>query len=480
MSRLVVVSNRVPLPSERGPRAGGLAVALGDALRSGALWFGWSGKRSGHPSETPSLQRADGVTYATIDLTEADYRAFYVSFANGALWPLLHFRLGLVSFRTEDYEGYRAVNRRFAAALAPLLRPDDLIWVHDYHLMPLGAELRALGVPNRIGFFLHTPFVPPAILHALPRAAELLACLCTYDVIGFHTRIYRAAFLDCVAEILGVHPDGEGRFIWRGNPVCAIVDPIGIDADAFAATAAEAARGPETAQLHESLVGRALAIGVDRLDYSKGLVNRFEAIGRLFANYPQHRRQVSFLQIAARSREDQGDYQRLRRELDRIVGDTNGRYSEFDWVPLRYMTRTVRRNTLAGFYRTARLAVVTPLRDGMNLVAKEYVAAQDPNDPGVLVLSRFAGAADEMTEALIVNPFDGDEIAEAMHLGLSMDIEERRERWNALRDTVWNTTAHRYCAVFLAHLSQAEVHRVPPNPDPDGILSMAGTPLTDA
>ena len=277
-----------------------------------------------------------------------------------------------------------------------MLRPDDLVWVHDYHLMPMATELRALGVTNRIGFFLHTPFVPPAVFHALPRSPELLASLCAYDVVGFHTRSYRSAFLDCVAETLGVHPDPDGRFAWRGRTVRAIVDPIGIDAEVFAERAIESARSNDARMLRESLGSRALAIGVDRLDYSKGLSNRFVAIGRFFANFPQHHKQVSFLQIAARSREDQGAYQRLRRELDRIVGETNGKYSEFDWTPLRYMTRAVKRETLAGFFRQARLAIVTPLRDGMNLVAKEYVAAQDSDDPGVLILSRFAGAADEL------------------------------------------------------------------------------------
>ncbi len=338
----------------------------------------------------------------------------------------------------------------------PPLRPDDVIWVHDYHLLPLAYELRALGVTNRIGFFLHTPFVPPSIFNALPRSAELLTSLCSYDVVGFHTRTYRSAFLDCVAENFGVHADRDGTFVWRGHAVRAIADPIGIDANAFAQTAAAAARGTDARMLSDSLSKGGLAIGVDRLDYSKGLVNRFEAIGRFFANYPQHRRQVSFLQIAARSREEQGAYQRLRRELDRIVGDTNGRYSEFDWTPLRYMTRAVKRDTLAGFFRLSRLAVVTPLRDGMNLVAKEYVAAQDPDDPGVLILSRFAGAAEELTEALIVNPYDSDEIAEAMHIGLSMELEERRERWQALNAKVTANTAQRFCTLFLNHLSRGD------------------------
>jgi trehalose 6-phosphate synthase len=461
MPRLVVVSNRVPLPTERGPRAGGLAVALADALQPGTLWFGWSGKRSAHPSDTANVQRADGIDYATLDLTEPEYRGFYVNFANGVLWPLLHFRLALMTFRSEDYAAYRTVNRKFAAALAPLLKPDDIVWIHDYHLIPMADELRLLDVQNRIGFFLHTPFVPPAILQALPRADALLAGLCAYDVVGFHTDVYRRAFLDCARDMLGARPDADGRFVWHGKTVDAIVAPVGIDADGFARTAEQNALSIESKQLRESLSNRLLGIGVDRLDYSKGLVGRFEAIGRLFAHYPEHRRQVSFLQIAARSREDQGDYQRLRRELDRIAGDTNGRYSEFDWVPLRYMTRPVRRTTLAGFYRIARLGVVTPLRDGMNLVAKEYVAAQDPEDPGVLILSRFAGAADTMPDALLVNPFDAEEVAAALHRGLKMELPERQERWQGLRNAVWNSTAAQFCTTFLSHLEHPSRHRTP-------------------
>lgn len=454
MSRLVVVSNRVPLPSERGPRAGGLTVALTEALRPGSLWFGWSGRRSTKPA--PHLQHAGGITYATIDMSEADYRAFYVSFANGALWPLLHFRLALVNYRSEDYGSYRAMNRRFAEALAPMLQPDDLVWVHDYHLIPLGEMLRELGANNRLGFFLHTPFVPPALLQALPRADELLGAMCAYDVVGFHTTTYRDAYLNCLREILGVRHDAQGRVVYRGQASQAIADPVGIDADAFAAGAVEAAQSLEAKQLRESLPDdRKLAIGAERLDYSKGLANRFEAFARLLAKYPEHRRQVSFLQIAARSREDLGDYQRLRRELDRIVGDVNGRFSEFDWVPLRYMTRTVRRSTLAGFFRIARLGVVTPLRDGMNLVAKEYVAAQDPDDPGVLILSRFAGAAEDMAEALVVNPYDADEITAAMHTGLCMDLDERKERWQALRARVWKASAAQYCHTFLNALAES-------------------------
>jgi trehalose 6-phosphate synthase len=444
MARLVVVSNRVPVPTDRGPRAGGLAVALADALRPGSVWVGWSGRRSARTDHQPALQEAGGVTYATIDLSETDYRLFYVGYSNGVLWPLLHFRLGLVDYHTEEYDGYRAVNRRFAACIAPLLRPDDLIWVHDYHLMPLGEELRARGVRNRIGFFLHTPFPPPELIYALPHANELLASFCSYDVVGFHTLGYRAAFLACLQTVPGIVPQRHPHVI---------VDPIGIDADGFAGLAVASVHSPEARRMKASLAARSLAIGVDRLDYSKGLVNRFEAFARLLAKYPQHRRRVSFLQIAPRSREDLSAYRTLRLELDRIVGNTNGQYSEFDWTPLRYMTRAVARRALAGFYRIARVAVVTPLRDGMNLVAKEFVAAQDPDDPGVLVLSRFAGAADELSDALIVNPFDADEIAEAMHTAFAMGLGERRARHAKLRARVGETTAARYCERFLSHLA---------------------------
>jgi trehalose 6-phosphate synthase len=458
VARLVVVSNRVPLPSERGPRAGGLAVALADALRPGSLWFGWSGRRSATPSETPDLEQADGVNYATVDMTEAEYRAYYIGFANGVLWPLLHFRLGLMTYRREDYQGYRAVNRRFAAALKSVLLPDDLIWVHDYHLIPLAQELRRLGVRNRIGFFLHIPFVPPVMLEVLPCATEMLEGLAAYDVVGFHTDGYRQAFLQSAREILGVTPRHHA-FMHNGSVVDAIVDPIGIDTEVFAKDAVRAARGVESQRLRGSLGERALAIGVDRLDYSKGLSNRLIGFGRLLAAYPEHRRKVNFLQVAARSREDGVDYQQIRRELDRIAGNVNGSYSEFDWIPLRYITRALSRRTLAGFYRIARVGVVTPLRDGMNLVAKEFIAAQNASDPGMLVLSRFAGAADELTEALIVNPFDPDEIAEAMHQALTMELDERRARHKALQEKVHQSTARRYCEVFLRHLMAGETQR---------------------
>ena len=446
LARLVIVSNRTP---GKGAKAGGLAVALKDAIQPGTLWFGWSGKIVEHPSETATVTPQDGVDVATIDLNRADYQNFYVGFANGTLWPLLHFRIGLMEFRREHLEGYRAVNRLFARALAPLLRPDDLVWVHDYHLIPLAGELRAAGVANAIGFFLHIPFVPSSMFAALPRGEDLLNDLCTFDVVGFQTAEHRDDFLDCVRRTLKLPADDDGTISVDGRTVHAIVTPIGIDTENFQKLAQQAVKSRNTRRLTESLVGRQLMIGADRLDYSKGLPNRFEAFSRLLTRFPEHKNGVSFLQIAAPSREDVSEYASLRHRLNRVAGDINGRHGAFDWVPLRYMSQSLARSTLAGFYRIARIGVVTPLRDGMNLVAHEYVAAQDPADPGVLILSRFAGVANYFEDALIVNPYDPDEIAEAMHEAVAMGLDERKLRHGRLFEVLKSLSARAYCDEFL-------------------------------
>lgn len=453
MARVVIVSNRVPVPNERGARAGGLAVGIADALKDGGLWFGWSGQISAGARNPVRKIEAEGITYATIDLNQEDYDQFYVGYANSTLWPLLHFRLGLIDFKREALDGYFSVNRTFAAALALELEPDDIVWIHDYHLIPLGAELRRLGVRNRLGFFLHIPFVPASLFTALPQGEKLLRAFLAYDVVGLQTEEHRRDFLDAVKQVLGMEPDDNGALVTADGTSRAIANPIGIDARGFAAMAAKAERSTETQRLLSSLVGRDLVIGVDRLDYSKGLPNRFSAFGKLLHDYPEHRQKVSYLQVAAKSREDVSEYQALRRELDRKAGNINGRYAEFDWVPLRYMTRPMGRSTLAGFYRAAKVGLVTPLRDGMNLVAKEFIAAQDQNDPGVLILSRFAGAAEDLSEALIVNPYDPGEITDAMHQALTMPLEERRDRMDRLRGRVFTTTAESYCRNFLAALA---------------------------
>jgi trehalose 6-phosphate synthase len=454
VARVVVVSNRVPVPTEGTPRAGGLAVALKDVIKVGGLWFGWSGRTAETTSTAAEIRSVGKVDYATIDLSDDDYRHFYVGYANGTLWPLLHFRPGLLEFERSDFESYLAVNRTLARALAPLIRPDDLIWVHDYHLIPLGSELRALGITNRIGFFLHIPWVPPSLFEALPQSDRLLRMMCDFDVVGFQTAQHLRDFEDCMRGLLGLSSVPGVGIQMAGRTMLPVATPIGIDARAFARQAKRAASAQATRRLIDSLVGRGLIIGVDRLDYSKGLQNRFEAFSRLLERWPEHRLKVSYLQVAARSREDVLEYQRLKRELDRRAGEINGRFAEFDWVPLRYMTRPIARAALAGFYRVARVGLVTPLRDGMNLVAKEYIAAQDPEDPGVLVLSRFAGAAEELDDAIVINPHDADEIAEALHQALTMPLEVRKARHERLFEKVCRTTAHTYCRDFISALTR--------------------------
>ena len=299
--------------------------------------------------------------------------------------------------------------------------------------------------------------MPASVFAALPQGDALLRDLCAYDVVGFQTQEHQHDFLDTVSQRLPNLTNRDGSILTPHGVVRSIVAPVGIDGPAFRDQAQRSASGKNTHRLQESLVGRYLMIGVDRLDYSKGLPNRFEAFNRLLSRFPEHKQHVSFLQIAAPSREEVKEYAALRPELNRIAGDINGRHGAFDWVPLRYMSQNVARSTLAGFYRVARAGVVTPSRDGMNLVAHEYVAAQDPADPGVLILSRFAGAASYFEDALIVNPFDPDEVAEAMHEALVMPLEERRHFTGATyRARVCAMTAEAYCDTFLQALAPTQ------------------------
>lgn len=455
MSRLVIVANRVPDPRERGATAGGLAVALKEALaRREAVWFGWSGGTAEETAETPKEFRHGRTTYATLDLGEKDYRQYYQGFANAALWPVLHYRLGIARFDRQDWMGYCRVNAAFAKALAPLLRPDDTIWVHDFHLFLMAAELRALGCRQKIGFYLHVPFPPRAVFAGLPNAQTILEALAAHDAIGVQT--------EDDAENL------RGALMNAGLAQAALkvgAFPIGIDAAGFAAVAARRFATREIEQLRVSLAGRALAIGVDRLDYTKGLPQRIAGFGKLLERFPRHRSRVTFLQVAPVSRGDVAQYRALRRELDESVGRINGQYAEPDWAPIRYITRAVARPTLAGYMRLARIGLVTPLRDGMNLVAKEYVAAQDPADPGVLVLSRFAGAALELDGAVLVNPLDPDDIAEALDVALAMPEDERLDRWKRMDAAVRSNTAAAWCRRFLGALEGdsevTEAGRVP-------------------
>ncbi len=437
MGRLLVVSNRVATPGD--VRAGGLAVALQGLLRQRrGVWFGWSG---GFGDGPPQTQIGDGIRFCTLDLPEAEFDAYYHRFANRALWPLLHYRSDLVHFDREAYEGYLAVNARFADALARELRGDDVLWVHDYHLIPLARALRERGVRQRIGFFLHIPMPSWDALCMLPEHRDLLSRLADYDLVGVQT----PADADNLRRHFAQFQVPAGR--------CAIAAfPIGIDADAVARDATAAPAREAALALHHSLSGRRLAIGVDRLDYSKGLPERFRAFARHLERDDGGHDPVTYLQIAPPSRGEVPEYQTLRQELERLAGHINGLHARPDWTPLRYVNHCYPHTVLAGFYRTADLALVTPLRDGMNLVAKEYVAAQEPADPGVLVLSRFAGAAHELREALLVNPHDVDQAADAIGTALAMPRAERRERWHAMMATIRRNGIDAWSRGFLARL----------------------------
>lgn len=451
MARLLVVSNRVPDPADAiGPRAGGLAVVLADALAPGSLWFGWSGRQLAERSEAVGTVQAGGISYATIDLSESDYRAFYLGFSNGTLWPLFHMLPSFVKFNGADYEGYKYVNKLFATALAKLLDSDDVIWIHDYQLLGVAAELRDLGVNNRTGFFLHIPFPAPALFETLPPAEELFQKILAHDLIGFQTAQDKAHFL---ATATMYHLDTRDDIImYASRTVRLIVAPVGINYKNFNQTAIRAVSRVEARRVIESLAGRTLMIGADRLDYTKGLPARFEAYGRFLTTYAGQRRHINYLQIAAPSREEAEKYKSLREELDYKAGTINGAFSDFDWVPLRYMTRTVGRSLLAGLFRIARIGLVTPLRDGMNLVAMEYIAAQPEDDPGILILSRFAGAAALLPEALQVNPYDADAMAEAINKALTMSRAERIKRHTALLARVQKYDCATYSRNFLAAL----------------------------
>jgi trehalose 6-phosphate synthase len=428
---------------------------LREALRrSDGVWFGWSGEIAPVTSRTPHVATASKVTYVTVDLGEAHHHEYYVSYSNSTLWPLLHYRLGLVEYRRHAFEGYLEVNRHLARTLMPLLRPDDIVWVHDYHLVPFGAELRRLGAQHRIGYFLHTPFPAAEVMVALPHHRRLMESLCAYDLIGFQTASDLRAFAGYIGAIARGSISADGCFSAFGQHSRAAAFPIGIDTESFVELARQAAVSAEAKRLEQSLAGRRLIIGVDRLDYSKGIPNRFEAIDGLLSDWPEHRGTFNYLQIAPHSRGEVAQYRALRRDIEAAAGRVNGKFAEFDWTPIRYVNKSSTRATLAGFYRLARVGLVTPLRDGMNLVAKEFVAAQDPTDPGVLILSEFAGAARELDAALIVNPFDLDAMGAALHRALVMPLEERQERWEAMIAAVRKNTITTWRESFLAALRQ--------------------------
>jgi trehalose 6-phosphate synthase len=438
MSRLIVVSNRVPSNLAEGASSqGGLVMAMSGALREySGVWFGWSGQSTPKYRGVPSMQNSGGVMVATIDLEEQDIEEYYNGYANKTLWPLFHYRIDLAQFERSYGSGYARVNARIADALMPLLQPDDLIWVQDYHLIPLGRELRERGAKNAIGFFLHIPWPARELMVTLPRHRQLVEAMFHYDVVGFHTEEWKNAFMSYVLYEAGGISLSNGQLRAFGRSVLPKAFPIGIDAKAFVKLAKSEAAEESYQRIAGSKGERKMVLGVDRLDYSKGIEERFLAFERLLEEKPELHSNIFMLQIGTETRSDVEAYQDMMRRLDMASGRINGRYAEMDWIPIRNVHRMHSREELAGIYRAADIMLVTPLRDGMNLVAKEFVAAQDENDPGVLILSRFAGAAQQMKEALIVNPFSQEDVADAMKRALAMPLDERKQRWRSLMDGV--------------------------------------------
>ncbi len=457
MSRLVIISNRVAVAKARGAAGaqGGLAGALNSALKKyGGVWFGWSGEEAEETTGHIQLHTDDfGVTTATIDLSRHDVDEYYNGYANSTLWPLFHYRLDLTRYENATGRGYERVNETFAKSVSPLIDADDLVWVHDYHLLPLGERLRSHGIQNRIGFFLHTPWPPTRLLATLPFHDRLVRTMLDYDLIGFQTAEWLDSFLHYCERELGADVDEDtGRIALDGRETYARAYPIGVDWDHI-----QAQRGtPEAKQAAQRMLSstrhRTAMIGVDRLDYSKGLPERIDGIGRFFDQHPDRVRDLVYIQIAPPSREDVESYQKIRGELEQKTGQINGARSEVDIVPIRYVNKGHSLAELCGFYWASKICLVTPLRDGMNLVAKEYIAAQDPDDPGVLVLSRFAGAAQQLKEAVLVNPQSPDDLSHAILTALDMPLDERKRRYDAMVENVRAYDIHGWTRNFVADL----------------------------
>src|SRR3979411_2713854 len=450
---------------------GGLAAALLPMVeKSGAIWIGSSGRvRDGNLKEPFAEIEALGAgALAMLDLPAAHYGGYYEGFANSAFWRALHSRTDLIRASQEDYLSYREVNAFMARALLRFQKPDAVFWIQDYHFLALGAELRDLGVPQPLGFFLHTPWPARAVIGGVPHHRELVEAMLAYDLIGFQTEDDCENFLGYLSAHLRLAIE-HGVVTSRYGTSRIAVFPIGIDPEKFAQHAAKAMSHPDVSRLRRSLNGEKLALGRAPLDYSKGLINRITAFDRMWTLQPARARTVALLQIATPSRGAIEAYGNLQDELAKLGSDVNGRHGEVDWTPIRYLNKGFSQTVLAGLYRTAQVGVVTPLHDGMNLVAKEYVAAQNPADPGVLVLSKFAGAANELDTALLVNPHDIDGMARSIATAFSMPLIERRMRWETMMTKLRAGTIQQWFADFLDALQESRGDRaagVPPIAEP--------------
>ena len=469
--RLIIVSNRVAVPdTPRAPLAGGMAVAVKAALKNRrGMWFGWSGKVAEEPIGEPRAVEVNKIDYVLVDLSKNDIQEYYNGLANSVLWPILHYRVDLQEYSRADASGYLRVNRMFADRLSPLLRDDDVVWVHDYHLMVLGRELRSRGHRNTIGFFLHTPCAPPDILQALPHHRAILGGLAHYDLVGFQTDNDRDNFAHYLTT-LGAAQVRGGVFKIGSRKVRLGAFPVSIETKAYMRLARNAGRSALVDLVRESLGGSRLVLSVDRLDYSMGIPQRVKAFQQLLESSPEWRGKVTLLQITPKSRIEVEQYGEIEAEVTCLIGKVNGRFGDPAWTPIRYVNRSYSRTVLAGMYRAADVAMVTPLRDGMNLVAKEYLAAQNPDDPGVLVLSQFAGAAKELDRALIVNPHETDVVASTLKRALEMPLAERRERHGPMLAHLLENDIRKWAEDYLSML----VDGPPPRSLLSGIRALFG------
>jgi trehalose 6-phosphate synthase len=450
VTRIVAVSNRIALPT-RGCAPGGLAVGLLAAMRErGGVWFGWDGVVGGETRAAPVVVRDGAVEYVATHLAASEYDEYYLGFCNSLLWPLFHYFTEGFHYREGQFDAYLTVNHRFAAELVSFLEPGDAVWVHDFHLIPLARFLRDEKARHPLGLFLHIPFPTIEVLRILPVYRQLLELLLEYDVLGFQTEGDLMAFRGAIAAVWGEDAVSSPDCVRAaGRHTTTKVFPIGVDPPAIQREALAALESEQSRRMKAGLLGRRLMIGVDRLDYSKGLVHRFRAYEQFLESYPDHQNRVTFLQIAPLSRMDVRAYSQIRHDLEQVTGRTNGRFADTDWTPIRYLNRNFPHDVLMSFLRTAHVGIVTPLRDGMNLVAKEFVAAQDPADPGVLILSLLAGAARELSTALLVNPHDPQGIAQAIEQAFSMSSPERRERHQAMLEVLNRNSLHAWHRDFV-------------------------------
>jgi trehalose 6-phosphate synthase/phosphatase len=464
-SGVLIVSNRLPVAARRRAdrvrivkSEGGLATGLDQVRRvEPSLWIGWPGRAARDTSsDWPEFERRfrkDGLV--PVRLSDDDLSGYYDGFSNGVIWPLFHHLLDRIPIDSGNWDAYRRVNERFAAAVERAWRPGDRIWIHDYHLMLLPELVRRALPRARIGFFLHIPFPGIDVFRVLPWRRALIEGILGADVIGFHTIRYVQHFLDAVRQLADVEPM-TNHVWWRGRAVHVDAVPMGIDALRFGAIGDRPAIRERAEAIRADAKGRQILLAVDRLDYTKGIPRRLLAFQRLLERDPSLIDRVRFIQVAAPSRIDVKADRAFRHELDELTGRINGMFGGVDSLPVHYLSRSVATDELVALYRAADVMVVTPLRDGMNLVAKEFVATRTDDD-GVLILSEFAGAARQLTEALIVNPYDVDGVAGAMGHALSMSPDERRHRMRRLRARVNRSSVYEWAGGFLKRLGHEQI-----------------------